>query len=1187
MSAFAEAVRPGTDACWTYLFHVSWQAAVVGLLMLTLVAIGRRMSAPVRYGLLMVALVKFVLPHFAAMPCGVLSRFTPPLGATEIVERPTRPASVSNLPIDSALDHKTLGMAPAQFPKNSAATRSPISIPASPVVTASPSKSGAPPTRVAEAPISSVRVPIAPTESHARESVIEGAALPQLPEATARGLDFQQIALFAWVAGLCLVVAWLFQQGWRLRQILRGSTPVESAELQARMRVWARRLGLKRVPELRQAKSGAVPFSCGLLAPKVVVPRALFEQLSPGQIDVILSHELAHHWRRDLWANALQLAVFVVFWFHPVVWILNRALRRIREDCCDDVLLSNGLITPEACCETLLAVARAQAGAGSLVWGVSTGHPLGARLSRLMDDSQVRRLRLSRRGWLCLIAASALLWPGLRLAAAGQNGSEAVRQTAGAPQATPKPADANGGAANPRSCSATKAAAPATVEYTTLVTGLKGRRFDKVAHAKLVVANGRRFDRYQANVPFGSAQADDPHKSNLVAWQIDRFESTSFPLTWDMVAPRRFIVVTSAGYGSAYCDLPEGTRLEKPRTFYFPKDDVPLRGQIVSVQGKPLAGVTVSPRVLQYFETAEGKPVSLDAAAPLLNAEARSRHVTRSDLEIGSLRRSTKTDSAGHFEIRGIGRERVVRLLISGPGIASRWISVATRSTPIEFPIAGQKQRLFANYWSDATGNSSSASLGFGLVWVGEPAWCDEVLPASFKLTVEPSRVIEGTVIDDRSRQPLANVRVSSETRVPGRLMNMPGKLPQPRGEISVAATTNARGEFRLVGVPQRLNMLLAEPPESLPYFNRSVECNTLDKGNEPVKLEIRLARGILVTGRLLGQKGRPFTGRISYFPLMNNPIVGAYADSVSVGRTSRQLEPQFPETQADTRGRFSIPVLPGPGILLADFREPGTRRARLDLSIDPNLAFLYAFNMEDNPTAVMTSPRPLSLKTYGAYKGIDVPADVESAQVDLQVDAGHAVEGQVVDPRGKAVAGVLAFGTSRDQLPPDGRFDTRALAPGRPRLLYFLQPEKGLGGSCRVEDGEAGPITVGLEPTGTIRGYLADANGKPLAHARFYLAYAEADGVPRVIFPGGWRIPTADESSRVLSLGVAYPPPVDHRWETTDEDGAFLVRGVIPRLAVQIFASTSQYKTAPLAVTRVLPNRFLDLGTLKVPVAQ
>jgi hypothetical protein len=713
--------------------------------------------------------------------------------------------------------------------------------------------------------------------------------------------------------------------------------------------------------------------------------------------------------------------------------------------------------------------------------------------------------------------------------------------------------------------------APAAVEYTSSVIGFKGLGFDRMRRAKLVDPDGRPFDLYWATASIGS-------------FRVSLYDSEFLGSRRDRVGAKRLIAVSAAGYGPAFFDLLEGAPLEKRRTFHLPKDDVPIRGRIISPTGQPLAGVKVTPRSLLYVETPDRKPLPLEDVAPIFEGEVRPRHVMRTGPEIASLLPSTTTDAAGRFEIRGIGRDRVVRLLISGQEVESHWMSVATRSAPVEIRNDTSTFRLFADYPEDPERSLWAGSLGFSTLWLGAESEVDEVIPASFMQTLRPSRPIIGVVLDDRSGKPISHVNVFCEPPRPKWLLNP--KVAQPGGAATVVTTTNEQGEFQLSGVPKRTNVILAEPPESLPYFNRGVLCDTGGDGVEPVKLVIRLARGIPVRGRLLNEKGKPFAGRISYFPLGKNAIVGAYADSVSVGRTGGPMQPQYPETQAGADGRFWIPVLPGPGVLLADSHHEGSRRIHFDRPEDADFANFATSLIESDPTIVPTHLWPRSLNPYDAYKGIDVPADVESVQVDMQVNVGHAVEGRVVDPMGQPPAGVLAYGTSHDRLASDGRFDTRGLVPGKPRMLYFLQPEKGLGGFCRVEDGEAGPITVRLDPTGSVRGVLTDANGKPMARTRLYLAYAEADGVPRVIFPGGWRIPTDVEVERARWMGGA-APPVEHRWEVTDENGAFLVRGVIPDLAFQLFASTSQYSTDPLAVTRVLPNRHLDLGTLKLPVVR
>ena len=105
------------------------------------------------------------------------------------------------------------------------------------------------------------------------------------------------------------------------------------------------------------------------------------------------------------------------------------------------------------------------------------------------------------------------------------------------------------------------------------------------------------------------------------------------------------------------------------------------------------------------------------------------------------------------------------------------------------------------------------------------------------------------------------------------------------------------------------------------------------------------------------------------------------------------------------------------------------------------------------------------------------------------------------------------------------------------------------------------------------------------MANAHFYVVYAEADGVARVIFPGGVRLPTAAEAARDKWLGQPGPPAVEHRWESTDEKGSLLVKGLIPKLAFRLVAQTPDGRQYPMTESTVAPGHTQDLGTVKLPV--
>jgi len=93
-------------------------------------------------------------------------------------------------------------------------------------------------------------------------------------------------------------------------------------------------------------------------------------------------------------------------------------MRRVREDCCDDLLLDQELSSPDECCGTLLAVARHQTNrhTSPLAVTMAASHPLAARLTRIMDDSLVRQTRLSRYSVGVLTVLALLCLPGLRRA---------------------------------------------------------------------------------------------------------------------------------------------------------------------------------------------------------------------------------------------------------------------------------------------------------------------------------------------------------------------------------------------------------------------------------------------------------------------------------------------------------------------------------------------------------------------------------------------------------------------------------------------------------------------------------------------------------------------------------------------------------------------------------------------------
>jgi len=83
-------------------------------------------------------------------------------------------------------------------------------------------------------------------------------------------------------------------------------------------------------------ESITVPMTLGTFSNKIFVP-AIWNNWTSACQKMTLNHELAHIRRYDSIVQVLQIFVKAIYFFHPLVWLLNRKLVEFREMACDDV----------------------------------------------------------------------------------------------------------------------------------------------------------------------------------------------------------------------------------------------------------------------------------------------------------------------------------------------------------------------------------------------------------------------------------------------------------------------------------------------------------------------------------------------------------------------------------------------------------------------------------------------------------------------------------------------------------------------------------------------------------------------------------------------------------------------------------------------------------------------------------
>lgn len=363
-----------SQAWSTWMLAAGWQAALLaGFVFVLLFLLRRWISAPLRYAILLVVLLKFATPPFMTLSTGFFSQ-------------------------SSAMHQQVVRVPPIYSLETTLLTEDNSS--------------------------SAVRGGVRNSESaeniQTQETIPQPAASPApvVPNHSATS-DFSWSAFWMclYVGGVVCALVVLMRRYTAVRRIVRSSALQESGTLHAEIARIAGLLNMKTSPALRLSDETDGPFAIGTWRPTIVLPRGLAEELQADQLTIVLAHELAHVRRRDLLVGWFETLVSIVWWFHPALWWLRRSLRQTREDCCDDLLLARELAQPERYCETLIEAASRQHNrlAEPLVLGfVHREHPTARRIRRLMDASLFRGDRLRYPALFLVLLIALIMLPGIQ-----------------------------------------------------------------------------------------------------------------------------------------------------------------------------------------------------------------------------------------------------------------------------------------------------------------------------------------------------------------------------------------------------------------------------------------------------------------------------------------------------------------------------------------------------------------------------------------------------------------------------------------------------------------------------------------------------------------------------------------------------------------------------------------------------
>jgi beta-lactamase regulating signal transducer with metallopeptidase domain/uncharacterized protein involved in exopolysaccharide biosynthesis len=143
----------------------------------------------------------------------------------------------------------------------------------------------------------------------------------------------------AWLCGVAFSSCKLMRGFWWVQTIRKKETNAVNPDLLERLDDLRRRLSISRPVRLLKSALIEVPTVVGWLRPVILLPASSLAGLTPGQLEAILVHELAHVRRFDYLVNIFQCLIETVMFYHPVVWWISRCIREEGEHCCDDLVV--------------------------------------------------------------------------------------------------------------------------------------------------------------------------------------------------------------------------------------------------------------------------------------------------------------------------------------------------------------------------------------------------------------------------------------------------------------------------------------------------------------------------------------------------------------------------------------------------------------------------------------------------------------------------------------------------------------------------------------------------------------------------------------------------------------------------------------------------------------------------------
>ncbi len=231
-----------------------------------------------------------------------------------------------------------------------------------------------------------------------------------------------------WLGGLTFFLASSLRKLLRTGDLRRTFVTIEDPRLLQQLEELSHRLGIQ-APRLVESRLAPCPLLAGWLTPTIVLPEGSTSAFSDDESRMALAHELVHLKRKDLWLDLIPTIALVIFFFHPLSWLVASEATAAREEACDIESLSISGGSRAAYARLLLN--SAQASSSLAVMGSAFGYRLIKRRISMLKTSQTGYGPIAKRAFSCVLVLSTVI--ALPWSVTAQSASKSSTQAKKAP----------------------------------------------------------------------------------------------------------------------------------------------------------------------------------------------------------------------------------------------------------------------------------------------------------------------------------------------------------------------------------------------------------------------------------------------------------------------------------------------------------------------------------------------------------------------------------------------------------------------------------------------------------------------------------------------------------------------------------------------------------------------------------